>query len=513
MEGYSSVILIIAVLSILLLKLWMKRKSGATRRMPPGPPAWPVVGNIFDLGTMPHQSLYQLRQKYGPVLWLKLGSVNTMVIQSAKAAADLFKNHDLTFSNRAVPDAMTVWSYNQGSLGFAPYGAYWRILRKICSTEFLVNKQLNKSIELREKCVDKLVHWIEEASAASRDQGGSGEVEPAHLLFLMSFNLVGNLMLSRDLLSVESKEGEDFFRAVNRVMQRAGKPNLADFFPLLKWIDPQSVRRKMKKDLGTAIDIVASFVQDRVQENTAGSHKVKKDFLDMLLEYRGEGKEGPRIISQKNITFIIVEMFVAGSETTSVTVEWALSELIRSPQCMKKAKDELERVIGARRKIKESDIDKLPYLQAVVKETLRLHPAVPLLVPRCSMEDANYMDYFIPVNTQVFVNAWAIGRDSDAWEDPLCFNPQRFLGSSIDYKGHDFEFIPFGSGRRICIGMDLAHRVVHLSLATLLWSFDWELDVSVSLETLDMTERMGITLRKLVPLRAIPQKRELCVDH
>ncbi|WOG92251.1 hypothetical protein DCAR_0311514 [Daucus carota subsp. sativus] len=206
-------------------------------------------------------------------------------------------------------------------------------------------------------------------------------------------------------------------------------------------------------------------------------------------------------------------MFVAGSETTSVTVEWALSELIRSPQCMKKAKDELERVIGARRKIKESDIDKLPYLQAVVKETLRLHPAVPLLVPRCSMEDANYMDYFIPVNTQVFVNAWAIGRDSDAWEDPLCFNPQRFLGSSIDYKGHDFEFIPFGSGRRICIGMDLAHRVVHLSLATLLWSFDWELDVSVSLETLDMTERMGITLRKLVPLRAIPQKRELCVDH
>lgn len=205
-------------------------------------------------------------------------------------------------------------------------------------------------------------------------------------------------------------------------------------------------------------------------------------------------------------------MFVAGSETTSVTVEWALAELLRSPLSMRKAKDELEKVIGAAGKIKESDIDKLPYLQAVVRETLRLHPAVPLLVPRCSMEDTNYMDYFIPINTQVFVNAWAIGRDSDTWEDPLCFNPERFLGSSIDYKGQDFEFIPFGSGRRICVGMDLAHRVVHLSLATLLWSFDWELDISLIPETLDMTERMGITLRKLVPLRAIPKKRKLCMD-
>ncbi|KAK1384179.1 Iridoid oxidase [Heracleum sosnowskyi] len=511
MEGFSPVIWAIsaAILTILLLKKWMNGGSSSMLRLPPGPPAWPVVGNIFDLGTMPHQNLYRLRPKYGPVLWLKLGSVDTMVIQSAKSAADLFKNHDLAFSNRTVPDAMTAWSFNQGSLGFAPYGTYWRILRKICSTEFLVNRQLNNSFELREKCVDKLVDWIEEEATASRDRGGSGEVEPTHLLFLMSFNLVGNLMLSRDLLNVKSKEGHDFFKAVNMVMQRAGKPNVADFFPLLKWIDPQSIRRNMRKDLGTAINIVASFVKHRVQENKTGREKVKKDFLDMLLEYERDGKEGPKSISEKNITFIIVEMFVAGSETTSVTVEWALAELLRCPQFMRKARDELDKVIGATRKIKESDIDKLPYLQAVVKETLRLHPAVPLLVPRCCREDTKYMNYLIPINTQVFVNAWAIGRDSDTWENPLCFDPQRFFGSSIDYKGQDFEFIPFGSGRRICVGMDLAHRVVHLSLATLLLTFDWELDIPLTPETLDMTERMGITLRKLVPLRAIPKKRKI----
>ncbi|KAL8124081.1 hypothetical protein AgCh_011912 [Apium graveolens] len=483
--GYSTPVIWLsaALVTILLLKKWMNRTSRSSMlRLPPGPPAWPLVGNIFDLGTMPHQDLYRLRPKYGPVLWLKLGSVNTMVIQSAKAASHLFKNHDLAFSNRTVPHAMTAWSFNQGSLGFAPYGAYWRILRKICTTEFLVNRQLNNSTELRENCVDKLVDWIEEEAIASRDGGGSGE------------------------------EGHDFFKAVNMVMQRAGKPNVADFFPLLKWIDPQSIRRNMMKDLGTAIDIVASFVTDRVEENLAGREKVKKDFLDMLLEYEGDGKECPKSISEKNITFIIVEMFVAGSETTSVTVEWALAELLRSPQSMRMAKDELEKVIGATRKIKESDIDKLPYLQAVVKETLRLHPAVPLLVPRCSMEDTEYMNYLIPIYTQVFVNAWAIGRDSETWENPMCFNPLRFLGSSINYKGQDYEFLPFGSGRRICVGMDLAHRVVHLSLATLLWSFDWELDISPTLETLDMTERMGITLRKLVPLRAIPKMRKIVLD-
>lgn len=202
-------------------------------------------------------------------------------------------------------------------------------------------------------------------------------------------------------------------------------------------------------------------------------------------------------------------MFFAGSETTSSTIEWAMAEMLRNPESMTKAKEELDRIIGPERKVEESDIDELPYLQAVIKETLRLHPAVPLCLPRNAMQETNYMGYLIPKESQIWVNAWAIGRDPESWEDPLTFKPERFLGSRLDYKGQNFEFIPFGSGRRICLGISLAPKVIHLGLATLLHSFDWELGNNITPEAIDMEERLGITMRKLIPMEAIPKKRLL----
>lgn len=203
------------------------------------------------------------------------------------------------------------------------------------------------------------------------------------------------------------------------------------------------------------------------------------------------------------IAKLIQETFMAGSETTSSTTEWALTELLCNPESMIKAKAELAQVIGANRKFEENDIDNLPFLQAVVKETLRLHPPIPFLVPRRAIKDTNFMGYHIPKNTQVLVNAWAIGRDPDAWDDPLCFKPERFIGSKLEYKGQHYEFIPFGAGRRMCAGVPLAHRVLHLTLGSLLHQFDWELE---SKATLDMKDRLGITMRKLKPLVAVPKK-------
>ncbi|KAL6970976.1 hypothetical protein U1Q18_030655 [Sarracenia purpurea var. burkii] len=200
-------------------------------------------------------------------------------------------------------------------------------------------------------------------------------------------------------------------------------------------------------------------------------------------------------------------MFFAGSETTTISIEWGITELLRNPTCMKNLQEEIDRVIGRNRKVEESDMDKLPYLQAVVKETLRLHPAVPLLVPRNTIEDTEFMGYLIPKDTQVFVNAWAIGRDPDTWDNPLEFRPDRFLDSNIDYKGQHYDLIPFGSGRRFCIGFSLAHRVLHLVLATLAQSFEWELTAGLTPETMDMQERLGLTLKKKVPITAIPKKR------
>ncbi|CBI30232.3 unnamed protein product, partial [Vitis vinifera] len=406
--------------ALLVLLRRIKPRKGSTKLRPPGPQGWPILGNIFDLGTMPHQTLYRLRSQYGPVLWLQLGAINTVVIQSAKVAAELFKNHDLPFSDRKVPCALTALNYNQGSMAMSNYGTYWRTLRKVCSSELLVIKRINEMAPLRHKC---------------------------------------------------------------------------------------GIKRNMVRELGRAMDIIAGFVKERVEERQTGIEKEKRDFLDVLLEYRRDGKEGSEKLSERNMNIIILEMFFGGTETTSSTIEWAMTELLRKPKSMRKVKEELDRVVGPDRKVEESDIDELLYLQAVVKETLRLHPALPLLIPRNALQDTNFMGYFIPQNTQVFVNAWSIGRDPEAWHKPLSFKPRRFLGSDIDYKGQNFELIPFGSGRRMCIGMPFAHKVVPFVLASLLHCFDWELGSNLTPETIDMNERVGLTLRKLVPLKAIPRKR------
>lgn len=316
METYTSLIFVstsclATFLSILLLK-WLITSNSSARNLPPGPSGWPIIGNIFDvLGTIPHQNLYKLRLKYGPVIWLKLGSVNIMVIQSSDSAENFYKNHDHAFTHRAVPDALTACSFNRASVGFAPYGAYWRMLRKLFSTEVLVHRRLNGSAELREKCMDKLVHWIEEEAVASRCLGGSGEVDLPHLLFLVALNLVGNLILSRDLMDLKSRDSQEFFNAVNKVMECAGKPNVADFVPFLKCFDPQRIKRNMTKDMGIALSIAASFVKERVLENISGFEKVNKDLLDMLLEFEGDGKEWHDKISDHNISAILLVITLA----------------------------------------------------------------------------------------------------------------------------------------------------------------------------------------------------------
>lgn len=195
------------------------------------------------------------------------------------------------------------------------------------------------------------------------------------------------------------------------------------------------------------------------------------------------------------------DLFIAGSDTSGSTTEWAMAELLHNPKIMKKARNEVIQVIPKSKQVKESDIPTLPYIQAIVKETLRLHPPVPLLLPYIASNDVEINGYTIHKGNQVLINAWSIGRNPEFWDDPLVFRPERFLNSNVDFKGRDFEYLPFGAGRRICPGIPLANRMIVLMLAVLLHSFEWELPQGV---TLDMNEQYGITLKKLVPLSAVP---------
>ncbi|XP_065855057.1 cytochrome P450 76A1-like [Euphorbia lathyris] len=507
MDNTSFFQVALTLLSISTLYLLHRRRITTLnrRRFPPGPSGWPILGNLLDLGLMPHRTLTKLRKQYGDIIGLRLGSMNTMVILSAKAAAEFFKNHDISFAERTITETMRVHGYNQGSLALAPYGSYWRVLRKLVTVDMLVTKKITDTTYIRRKCVDDMLRWIEEESSENKIGDNHG-IHVAKFVFLMSMNLLGNLMLSRDLVDPESRKGSEFFEAMMGLMETSGYANVADYFPWLKWVDPQGLRRKMEKELGKALEIASEFVKERIEEVKVSESK-RKDFLDVLLEFKGNGKDEPEKISDHDVNIFILEIFMAGSETTSSTNEWALTELLLHPDSMKKAKSEILSVVGPNKKLQESHIENLPFLQAIVKETLRLHPPIPFLVPRKAIQDTNFMGYNIPQNTQVLVNTWAIGRDSEVWDDPLCFKPERFMGSNnVDYRGLNYEFIPFGAGRRMCAGVSLAHRVLHLVLGSLIHEFDWEFCGNVDAENVDMGDRLGITMRKSEPLLAVPKK-------
>lgn len=209
-------------------------------------------------------------------------------------------------------------------------------------------------------------------------------------------------------------------------------------------------------------------------------------------------------------------MVVGGTETTSNTVEWAMAELLRAPRILGKVRAELDAVVGTDALVDEAHLPRLPYLQAVLKETLRLHPALPLMVPHCPAADATVAGHRVPAGSRVFVNVWAIQRDPAVWKDPLEFVPERFVapaagsddgsggGRKWDFTGNELDYIPFGSGRRICAGIAMAERMTAYSLAMLLQAFDWELPHGAEL---DMAEKFGIVMKKATPLVAVPKLR------
>ncbi|MED6221893.1 hypothetical protein PIB30_059161 [Stylosanthes scabra] len=504
----SLLLLLLSLLPLLTFFLFHRRRHSSSRRHPPGPPGWPIFGNLFQLGDMPHRTIANLSNTYGPVVRLQLGAINTVAILSAKTAAEFFKSHDHNFADRTIIQTMRVHNYDKSSLALAPYGPHWRLMRRLLTVDMLVAKRINDTAPVRRRCVNDMVSWV--AKEAEKVKGGEG-VHVARFVFLMSFNLFGNLLLSRDMFDPESETGSELFEAMMGLLEWTGHPNVADVFPWLGWVDPQGLQRRMKRDMGKAIEIASRYVNERleIQHGDDGGFSPKKDFLDVLIDFQSGGTEEARNISDKDLNVFILEMFMAGSETTSSTIEWALTELLCNRDCLRKVKSELNGVVGTARELEESDIENLPYLQAVVKETLRLHPPIPLLVPRRAIQDTHFMGYYIPKDTQVFVNVWAIGRDPHAWKDPLTFNPERFISSEseskLDYKGQHYEFIPFGAGRRMCAGVPLAHRVLNLVLGSLLHRFDWELDSRVTPSTMDMRDKLGITMRKLEPLLAVPK--------
>nr|KYP56459.1 Flavonoid 3'-monooxygenase [Cajanus cajan] len=405
-------------------------------------------------------------------------------------AREVLKDHDTVFANRDVPAAGRAASYV-----WSPYGAEWRMLRKVCVLKMLSNTTLDSVYDLRRKEMRKTVAYLYERAGSAVNVGEQG--------FLTVMNVITNMMWGGAVEGAERESlGAEFRELVAEMTQLLGKPNVSDFFPGLARFDLQGVEKQMHALVPRFDEIFERMIGQRLTIECED----RKDFLQFLLKLKedGYGADSKTPFTITHVKALLMDMVIGGTDTSSNTIEFAMAEILHKPEVMEKIQEELTIVVGKDNMVEESHIHNLSYLQAVMKETLRLHPTLPLLVPHCPSQTITVAGYTIPKGSRVFVNAWAIHRDPSLWEKPLEFDPTRFLDTKWDFSGKDFNYFPFGSGRRICAGIPMAERTVLYFIATLLHLFDWTIPQN---EKLDLSEKFGIVLKKKTPLVAIPTPR------
>ncbi|AAF97287.1 Putative cytochrome P450 [Arabidopsis thaliana] len=495
-SGQPMFLLFCFILSCFLFFTAARSRRSPTQvlsKSPPGPPRLPIIGNIHLVGKNPHHSFTDLSKTYGPVMSLKLGYLNSVVITSRDAAREVLKAHDQILSGRYITQATKSNNHHEFSVGWIHPSSP---LEEMTFTQLFSPQRIEATKALRMKKVQELVNFLSESS----ERGEAVDISRAS--FVTALNIISNILFSVNLGSYDSKNSSAFQEMVIGYMESIGNPDVSNFFPFMRLLDLQGNSKKMKEYSGKLLQVFREFYDARILENSSRIDEKdvsSRDFLDALIDLQ-QGDESE--INIDEIEHLLLDMFLAGTDTNSSTVEWAMTELLGNPKTMTKVQDEINRVIRQNGDVQESHISKLPYLQAVIKETFRLHPAAPFLLPRKAERDVDILGFHVPKDSHVLVNVWAIGRDPNVWENPTQFEPERFLGKDIDVKGTNYELTPFGAGRRICPGLPLALKTVHLMLASLLYTFEWKLPNGVGSEDLDMGETFGLTVHKTNPLLA-----------
>ncbi|WCJ37105.1 cytochrome P450 family 71 subfamily B polypeptide 4 [Euphorbia peplus] len=484
-----SIILSFFLFIFMALKIWKRHSQNAV--VPPGPFKFPIIGNLPQLfGAELHHRLTDLGKIYGPVMSIQQGQIPAIVISSAELVKEVLKNQSDVFAGRPIMQAQQITLYNGLDIAFAPYGDHWRQMRKISALEFLSAKRVQSFRALREEQVSKVMKLL-------HSKAGS----PVSLTKTI-IDLTNSFML----LSTFGENGntkQDLLNILDRVKEATSISVYADFFPSIKFIQylTSGAMARLRK---------WHLEADRILEDIIDEHKAKKqnddgkidNLLDVLLDIQKKGDlQIP--LSDDCLKANIVEIFGAGSDTTSRFVEWLMAELMRNPKAMRKLQEEVRRVFGEKGQVEESRLQDLKYMKLVVKETFRLHPLGAVFARQCR-ERTKVDGFDVYPNTTVIINVHAIGRDPNLWTEPERFCPERFEDSEIDYKGAHMELIPFGAGKRICPGISFSIVFVELLLANFVYHFDWKLPDEITSETLDMTEVFRVALSKKEELHLIP---------
>ncbi|KAJ0982072.1 hypothetical protein J5N97_010327 [Dioscorea zingiberensis] len=466
---FSTTSLSTAVLvpALLLLFFLLKHHNNSNNQnpnpKPPSPSGLPFIGHLHLLKPPIHRALAHLSDLHGPILLLRFGSRSVLVVSSSSAAEECFTVNDIAFANRPLFLIGKHLGYGFTTIGWASYGPHWRNLRRISTLEIFSTHRLLSSSHLRSDEARYLV------KALLRDYAGPGfhRAQLKLKFFGLAYNVVMRMIANKRYFDEgadegSSEAGKEFRDIIKETGSVAGASNTTDFVPLARWLDVGGYEKKLKS-LKKRRD---KFFQGLIEEHRARKETSSPDgqcspaerttVIDLLLSMQ---EDDPQYYSDDLVKGFVAQMLVAGTDTSSVTMEWAMSLLLNNPEALKKLRAEIDANIEQGSIMEEGDLHKLPYLQAVITETLRLHPSVPLLVPHESSQDCTVGGFHVPGGTMLIVNTWKIHRDPEIWEEPDEFKPERFL-SNEGKEG--LKTMPFGLGRRRCPGEALALRMVAL---------------------------------------------------
>ncbi|KAG6506298.1 cytochrome P450 703A2-like [Zingiber officinale] len=496
-----SISLVVLLMLISTLVLWAakKRLRVAKLRLPPGPTRWPIVGNVTQLGLLPHKDMARFCSSYGPLVYLRLGAVDAITTDDPAVVREILFRQDDLFASRPKLVAVFQLSFGGRDIVFSPMGPQWKRLRRTFVEHLLTARRFESFAGNRELEALHIMHDL-------REKACKGEmIEVSQVLGAFTMNNVTRMLLGRE-------PGAELLGLTHEMFWLLGLVYPGDYLPLWRWlVDPFVGTEKKIREVSRRWD---GFLQRVINEHrqaieaknlTDGGHGANMDFLDVLLSLPGEGEKEQMDV--REMKAIMLDIFTGGANTSLVAAEWAMAEAIKNPKVLERAQEELDRVIGQDRVVRESDLGDLNYLRCIVREAFRMHPPAPLLVPHESTQATELMGYDIPAKTRVFINAHALGRNKRMWGDDADeFRPERHLpadGERVEIiRRGELEILPFGAGKRKCPGSTVGTTTALLALANLFHGFHWEAP-----EEIDMEEAFGLALRKAKPLRAMARPR------
>ncbi|TKY66437.1 Cytochrome P450 703A2 [Spatholobus suberectus] len=504
--------LLLAALASKIIRHWLLGRSlSSHKKLPPGPPRWPIVGNLLQLGQLPHRDLASLCDKYGPLVYLKLGNIDAITTNDPDIIREILLCQDDVFASRPHALAAVHLAYGCRDVALAPLGPHWKRMRRICMEHLLTTKRLESFSKHR---FDEAQHLVKDVLGRAQDEK---PINLREVLGAFSMNNVTRMLLGKQYFGSESsgpQEAMEFMHITHELFRLLGVIYLGDYLPIWRWVDPYGCEKKMREVEKRVDDFHSKIIEEhrKARKDKKGTRQEgdgDMDFVDVLLSLPGEDEK--EYMDDIEIKALIQDMIAAATDTSAVTNEWAMAEVIKHPHVLHKIQEELDAIIGPNRMVVESDLPHLNYLRCVVRETFRMHPAGPFLIPHESLRATTINDYHIPAKTRVFINTHGLGRNTQIWDNVGEFRPERHWptnGGRVEIShGVDFKILPFSAGKRKCPGAPFGVTLVLMALARLFHCFDWAPPKGLNPQNIDTREVYGMTMPKAEPLIAIARPR------